>query len=85
MELPPGPPPNHDVEFKVDLVNKAKPVNIAPYKLSPVEREDIWTSEAQWEPLTMPFRVKNGPSVAQRLSNKLFGDMPLFISIWMTS
>ena len=41
VELPPGPPPQRSVEFKVDLIPDAKPTNKSPYKLSPVEREEI--------------------------------------------
>ena len=41
VELPPGPPPKRDIEFKVDLIDKAIPKNAAPYKLSPIKREEI--------------------------------------------
>ena len=40
------------------------------------------TLEGQWEPVMMPFGVKNGPSTAQRLSNFLFGDMD-FVLVYM--
>ena len=40
------------------------------------------TAEGQWEPLMMPFGVKNGPSVAQRLSNALFKDIP-FVCVYL--
>ena len=40
------------------------------------------TSEGQWEPVMMPFGVKNGPSTAQRLSNFLFKDFD-FILVYM--
>ena len=40
------------------------------------------TSEGQWEPVMMPFGVKNGPSTAQRLSNFLFKDFD-FVLVYM--
>ena len=41
IELPPGPPPKRDIEFKVDLVEGAVPKNATPYRLAPVEREEL--------------------------------------------
>ena len=41
VELPPGPPPRRDIEFKVDLIDNAVPKNATPYRLSPIEREEI--------------------------------------------
>lgn len=176
VELPPGPPPERDIEFKVDLVDGAIPKNATPYRLAPVEKEELnrqvgkmlerklirvsysdwgspcivvkkfdggyrfcvdyralnsqtikdayplpridelldrlkgarvftpldalsyfWqvpvrkgdehklafrTTEGQWEPVMMPFGVKNGPSTAQRLSNFLFKDFD-FVLVYM--
>ena len=49
-ELPPGPPPKRDVEFKVELVEGTQPIYKPPYRLSPKdEAESVHQIKAMME------------------------------------
>ncbi|XP_074351427.1 uncharacterized protein LOC141690535 [Apium graveolens] len=36
-----GLPPDHEIEFSIDLVTEAEPVSKAPYRMAPVEMKEL--------------------------------------------
>nr|GEW47478.1 reverse transcriptase domain-containing protein [Tanacetum cinerariifolium] len=72
----PGLPPTREVEFQIDLVPGAALVARAPYRLAPVQEEDIPKTTfrrhyGHYEFQVMPFGLTNAPMVFMDLINQV--------------
>nr|GFA83342.1 hypothetical protein [Tanacetum cinerariifolium] len=70
----PGLPPARPVEFQIDLILGAAPINRAPYRLAPSEMKELseqLTRYDHYEFQVMPFGLTNAPAVFMDLMNQV--------------
>nr|GEW48454.1 hypothetical protein [Tanacetum cinerariifolium] len=67
----PGLPPVRQVEFQIDLIPRVKPVAQAPYRLAPLEMQELSDQLQELADRVMPFGLTNAPAIFMDLMSRV--------------